>query len=117
MRYAAAYLLARLGGNASPDVADITKILASVGILCDKDRAEQVIDACKGRDVEEIIAGGMTKLSGMVTNTSSETIEQTSSTQPSVGNQTSSTGGADKPSPPSRPDSPVDDDTFASLFD
>jgi hypothetical protein len=62
MRYTAAYLLAALGGNKSPDVASIAKILGSVGIECDEKRAQKVIDACKDRDIEEIIAEGMKKI-------------------------------------------------------
>ncbi len=69
MRYTAAYLLAVLGGNPSPDVAAIAKILGSVGIECDENRAQKVVDACKGRDVNEIIAGGMIKVDGALTNT------------------------------------------------
>ncbi|CAF1083258.1 unnamed protein product [Adineta steineri] len=62
MRYSAAYLLAVLGGNPSPSVADITNILGSVGIECDEKRAQEVIDACKGRSVDDIIASGMKKI-------------------------------------------------------
>ena len=69
MRYAAAYLLAILGGNPSPDVAAIAKILGSVGIECDENRAQQVIDACKGRDVNEIIASGIERIDAALTNT------------------------------------------------
>lgn len=69
MRYTAAYLLAILGSNASPDVADIAKILGSVGIECDEKRAQQVIDACKGQNVNEIIANGMAKMDVALANT------------------------------------------------
>ncbi|UJR14206.1 hypothetical protein I4U23_001199 [Adineta vaga] len=62
MRYSAAYLLAVLGGNPSPQVIDIAKILGSVGIDCDEKRAQQVIDACQGRNLEDIIADGMKKI-------------------------------------------------------
>lgn len=69
MRYTAAYLLAILGSNASPDVADIAKILGSVGIECDEKHAQQVIDACKGQNVNEIIANGMAKMDVALANT------------------------------------------------
>jgi ribosomal protein L12E/L44/L45/RPP1/RPP2 len=62
MRYAAAYLLAILGGNPSPTVASIAKILDSVGIECDPIRAQIVIDACKGKSTDELIAEGRAKL-------------------------------------------------------
>lgn len=42
MRYVAAYLLSALGGNASPQAADIKKILESVGIEADNTRMEKV---------------------------------------------------------------------------
>ena len=42
MRYVAAYALAVLGGNESPAPADITKIMASVGIDCDDANAKKV---------------------------------------------------------------------------
>ena len=67
MRYAAAYVLATLGGNTSPDVTTISKILDSVGIDCDKTKAQKVIDACKGKDLEQIIAAGTKKLSSLPT--------------------------------------------------
>lgn len=42
MRYVAAYLLAALGGNQSPEAKDIKKILESVGIEADDERMEKV---------------------------------------------------------------------------
>lgn len=42
MRYVAAYLLAVLGGNKSPDKNDISKILGSIGLDIDDDRLEKV---------------------------------------------------------------------------
>lgn len=65
MRYAAAYVLAVLAGNTSPDATSISKILGSVGIDCDNTKAQKVIDACKGKDVEQIIAEGTKKLSSL----------------------------------------------------
>lgn len=65
MRYAAAYVLATLAGNTNPDVSTISKILGSVGIDCDKTKAQKVIDACKGKNVDQIIEEGMKKLSSL----------------------------------------------------
>ena len=65
MRYAAAYVLAVLGGNTSPDVGSLSQILGSVGIDCDKTKAQKVIDACKGKDIEQVIAEGTKKLSSL----------------------------------------------------
>jgi len=65
MRYAAAYVLATLAGNANPDVATISKILGSVGVDCDNAKAQKVIDACKGKTVDQIIEAGTKKLSSL----------------------------------------------------
>lgn len=72
MRYTAAYLLAILGGNPSPDVAAIAKILGSVGIECDEKRAQQVVDACHGKNVDDIIAKGMEKIENLTLANTSE---------------------------------------------
>jgi large subunit ribosomal protein LP2 len=115
MRYTAAYLLAVLGGNRSPDVADIAKILGSVGIECDEKRAQKVVDACKGRNVDEIIANGMEKIDdASILNTSAVTT-----------NAETSAAGSTAPIPvpgnsapsrtPSPPGSPLDTD-FVSLY-
>ncbi|XP_023952119.1 60S acidic ribosomal protein P2 [Bicyclus anynana] len=65
MRYVAAYLLAVLGGKASPAAADLEKILSSVGIEADSDKLKKVIDELKGKSVEDLIAQGREKLSSM----------------------------------------------------
>lgn len=58
MRYVAAYLLAVLGGKASPAAADVEKILSSVGIEADGEKLKKVISELNGKDVEELIAAG-----------------------------------------------------------
>ena len=65
MRYVAAYLLAVLGGNNSPSAADVKKILSSVGIDADDSSVKQVIEQLKGKNVEEVMAEGRTKLASM----------------------------------------------------
>ena len=42
MRYVAAYLLATLGGNASPSSDDVKSILSSVGIEVDEAKLSKV---------------------------------------------------------------------------
>ncbi|CAF1551441.1 unnamed protein product [Rotaria sp. Silwood1] len=78
MRYAAAYVLATLAGNTNPDVSTISKILGSVGIDCDNTKAQKVIDACKGKNIDQIIEEGTKKLSSL----------------PAGGASVASTGGA-----------------------
>ena len=65
MRYAAAYVLATLASNSAPDLSTISKILSSVGVDCDKDKAQKVIEACRGKNVEQIIEQGLNKLSNL----------------------------------------------------
>lgn len=65
MRYVAAYLLATLGGKASPSAADLKKILDSVGIEAEKDRLEKVIKELAGKNVTEVIAEGSKKLASV----------------------------------------------------
>ncbi|XP_053304610.1 60S acidic ribosomal protein P2 [Spea bombifrons] len=65
MRYVAAYLLAVLGGNDKPAVKDLKKILDSVGIETDDERAEKVVGELNGKSIEEVIAQGNTKLASM----------------------------------------------------
>ncbi|XP_053576186.1 60S acidic ribosomal protein P2 [Bombina bombina] len=65
MRYVAAYLLASLGGSEKPTVKDLKKILDSVGIETDDERAEKVVSELTGKSIEEVIAQGNTKLASM----------------------------------------------------
>ena len=62
MRYVAAYLLAVLAGNQSPDVKALEKILGSVGVESDKVRAEKVVKELSGKSIEDLIKEGSTKL-------------------------------------------------------
>lgn len=59
MRYVAAYLLAVLGGKASPGSGDIEKILSSVGIEADAERLKKVIGELNGKSVDELITKGL----------------------------------------------------------
>lgn len=65
MRYVAAYLLAVLAGNQSPDAAAIEKILSSVGVKVEKDKATKVINELKGKSIEQLIADGTKKLASV----------------------------------------------------
>lgn len=65
MKHVAAYMLATLGGVEQPSVADIKKILSSAGIETEEDRAEQLVASLSGKNVEDVVAGGMSKLASM----------------------------------------------------
>ena len=59
MRYVAAYMLAVLGGKASPSQNDIEKILSSVGIETDAEKLKKIINELNGKSMDELIAKGM----------------------------------------------------------
>ncbi|KAM5588733.1 large ribosomal subunit protein P2A-like [Rosa sericea] len=65
MKVVAAYLLAVLGGNASPSAKDLKSILASVGAEAESDRIELLLKELKGKDITEIIASGREKLASV----------------------------------------------------
>merc|ERR1711937_1124799 len=65
MRYVAAYMLASLGGNASPSESDLKDILESVGVSFDQERASIVIAQLKGKDINTLIAEGAQKMASV----------------------------------------------------
>ncbi|KAL8387566.1 hypothetical protein RB595_009821 [Gaeumannomyces hyphopodioides] len=65
MKHLAAYLLLGLGGNASPSASDIKSVLESVGIEADNDRLEKLISELEGKDINELIAEGSSKLASV----------------------------------------------------
>merc|ERR1712002_565834 len=64
MRYVAAALLAALGGG-EPSAANIKSILSSVGIEADAEKVDKVVAELAGKNIEELIAEGTTKLGSM----------------------------------------------------
>ncbi|KAI1754107.1 60s acidic ribosomal protein-domain-containing protein [Xylaria castorea] len=65
MKHLAAYLLLGLAGNTSPSAKDIKKVLDSVGIEADDDRLKTLISELKGKDINELIAEGSSKLASV----------------------------------------------------
>ncbi|CAJ2648308.1 60S acidic ribosomal protein p2b-like [Trifolium pratense] len=65
MKIIAAYLLAVLGGNASPSAADIKNILGSVGVEGEDSNIELLLSEVKGKDFAELIASGREKLASV----------------------------------------------------
>ncbi|CAI5457602.1 unnamed protein product [Closterium sp. Yama58-4] len=65
MKVVAAYLLALLGGNASPAAADIKAILSSVGAEADDDRIDLLLKQLEGKDINEVIAAGREKFAAV----------------------------------------------------
>ncbi|PKS11815.1 hypothetical protein jhhlp_001108 [Lomentospora prolificans] len=65
MKHLAAYLLLTIGGNSSPSAKDIGKLLSSVGIEADDDRVEKLLSELDGKDINELISEGSTKLASV----------------------------------------------------
>ncbi|KAM9430724.1 large ribosomal subunit protein P2-like [Salvelinus alpinus] len=62
MRYVAAYLLAALGGDTNPSSQNIKEIL---GIEADDQRLATVISGLMGKDINEVLNAGMSKLASV----------------------------------------------------
>ncbi|ESZ92796.1 60S acidic ribosomal protein P2 [Sclerotinia borealis F-4128] len=65
MKYLAAYLLLTIGGKASPSANDVTAVLESVGIEVDNERLDTLIKELSGKDINELIAEGSSKLASV----------------------------------------------------
>ncbi|KAK3298964.1 60s acidic ribosomal protein-domain-containing protein [Chaetomium fimeti] len=65
MKHLAAYLLLGLGGNASPSAADVKAVLESVGIEADDERLEKLLSELDGKDINELISEGSSKLASV----------------------------------------------------
>ncbi|KAI9917384.1 hypothetical protein PsorP6_012949 [Peronosclerospora sorghi] len=62
MRHVAALLLCVLGGNASPSVSDLEKVINAYGGEFDQTQAEKLIKELEGKDIAEVIKAGKAKL-------------------------------------------------------
>ncbi|KAI1908732.1 60S acidic ribosomal protein P2 [Ophidiomyces ophidiicola] len=65
MKHLAAYLLLGLGGNTSPSASDVKDVLSSVGIDADEERLDKLISELEGKDLQELITEGTTKLASV----------------------------------------------------
>ncbi|AED94504.1 unnamed protein product [Arabidopsis thaliana] len=65
MKVVAAYLLAKLSGNENPSVADLKKIVESVGAEIDQEKIDLFFSLIKDRDVTELIAVGREKMAAL----------------------------------------------------
>lgn len=65
MKYLGAYMLAVLGGNASPDAPAIKKILDSAGVEYEDTTLTKVLSEMSGKNVMDVIAAGKAKLSSV----------------------------------------------------
>lgn len=58
-------MLAVLGGKSSPSAGDVKSILDSCGIEADSDSLSRLISAVGDKDINEVVAQGMSKLSSV----------------------------------------------------
>eukprot|EP00605_Chrysophyceae_sp_TOSAG23-4_P001645 GSChrysophyteH1.ASY1.ANO1.1806.1 assembled CDS len=65
MKYIAAYALCVVGGNATPDVNDIVKVIQAAGGEADEDAIGTLIGDMAGKDIHELLAAGEEKVKGM----------------------------------------------------
>ncbi|TVY68810.1 60S acidic ribosomal protein P2 [Lachnellula suecica] len=65
MKHLAAYLLLSLGGNSTPSASDVKTVLESVGIEADDERLNTLISELKGKDLQELISEGSSKLASV----------------------------------------------------
>ena len=61
----ASYLLAVLGGNASPSAADLKKILSAVGAEADQANLDKFLSEMDGKDLNEVLEAGQAKLASV----------------------------------------------------
>ena len=62
MKYFAAYLLLKTGGNDSPTADDVSKVLAAAGVDCDSATCARVISELDGKDISELINSGKDRI-------------------------------------------------------
>ncbi|CAX42970.1 60s acidic ribosomal protein, putative [Candida dubliniensis CD36] len=67
MKYLAAYLLLVQGGNATPSASDISAVLETVGVEAEESRLQALLKDLEGKDLQELIAEGNTKLASVPT--------------------------------------------------
>jgi len=65
MKHLAAYLLLGLAGKSSPSASDIKAVLDSVGIEADDDRLDKLLEELDGKDINELISAGSSKLASV----------------------------------------------------
>uniref|UniRef100_A0A4X2M2D4 Large ribosomal subunit protein P2 n=1 Tax=Vombatus ursinus TaxID=29139 RepID=A0A4X2M2D4_VOMUR len=85
MLYMGSYLLAILGGNDSPNSKDLTKILDNTDIETEDERLKKVISELNGKNTEDVITQGSSKLASMPAGGAVADAASAGSTAPAVG--------------------------------
>jgi large subunit ribosomal protein LP2 len=111
MRVIAAYLLAQLGGNKTPDAAAINKVLASVGIEAEGDRVEKLLSELKDKSIEDVIAEGSEKMQALPSGGGG------GSSAAAAGGAAGAAEAAKEPEKEPEPEEESDEDMGFGLFD
>mmetsp|Transcript_7470 Transcript_7470/g.8625 ORF Transcript_7470/g.8625 Transcript_7470/m.8625 type:complete len:110 (+) Transcript_7470:90-419(+) len=109
MKVVCAFLLAVLGGNASPKAADIKKILSAVGAEAEDDKISQLLKELEGKDIAEVIAAGTEKLASVPSGGGG------GAAAPAAGG--AAAGGAAAAAPEPEPEEEEEEDMGFDLFD
>jgi len=108
MKVVAAYLLAVLGGNQSPSVKDVKKILSSVGADAEDSQIENLINQVGDKNVFDLIESGKAKLASVPTGGASSGAVAASGSAPAAAQE-------EKKKEESESEE-EDDDAFGGLF-
>ncbi|ROW01393.1 hypothetical protein VPNG_07592 [Cytospora leucostoma] len=110
MKYLAAYLLLTLGGNDKPSADDVKKVVESVGIEVDAERLSKLLSELEGKDINELIAEGSSKLAS---------VPSGGAGAPAAGGAAAAAGGAAEPVEEKKEEEKEesDDDMGFGLFD
>ncbi|KAK7744866.1 60S acidic ribosomal protein P2 [Cytospora paraplurivora] len=110
MKYLAAYLLLTLGGNDKPSADDVKKVVESVGIEVDSERLSKLLSELEGKDINELIAEGSSKLAS---------VPSGGAGAPAAGGAAAAAGGAAEPVEEKKEEEKEesDDDMGFGLFD
>ncbi|KAG0340852.1 60S acidic ribosomal protein P2 [Podila horticola] len=65
MKYVAAYHLLIIGGNATPTAADITALIATVGVEAESESVEAVVTRLASKDIDELTSEGTFRLASI----------------------------------------------------
>ena len=65
MKHIAAFALLVLGGKEKPTAADVEKLLKEAGVKAESDKIEKMIAAFGDKPFNELVAGGLEKMSKM----------------------------------------------------
>ncbi|KAL6207130.1 PREDICTED: 60S acidic ribosomal protein P2-like [Fragaria vesca subsp. vesca] len=111
MKVVAAYMLAVLGGNASPSADDVKKILGSVGAEADDNKIELLLSQLKGKDITDLVASGKEKLASVPSGGSAAVAA------PAAGTDAAAPGPVEEKKEEKVEEEEEDDEFISNIFD